>query len=143
MSGLNDTMVRSAIDRFCTAVYATVRLSGEAVEVRLVRGGHPLPMVVRAGGEVEEVHTSGGLVGFFTRQAFEEGAISLQPGDAIVIFTDGLIDKTDGTASLRELLSGAAGMSAEEITKRLEVAAIAGREALHDDVVAVTIRVSE
>jgi sigma-B regulation protein RsbU (phosphoserine phosphatase) len=56
--------------------------------------GHPPPLVRRASGKVEELPvTSGRLLGYPGQEsAFVLHHVQLEPGDAIVFFTDGLVE---------------------------------------------------
>jgi sigma-B regulation protein RsbU (phosphoserine phosphatase) len=53
--------------------------------------GHPPPIVVR-NGEVLRLETNGMVVGAFLFAEYEESRISLQPGDLLVCFTDGITE---------------------------------------------------
>ena len=73
---------------FATAIYARVNLMTGGVD--FARGGHPLPMLVRAGGRVEEVGGEGALLGVMAEEAFEPCTVELAPGDKLILFTDGV-----------------------------------------------------
>ena len=68
-------------------------------------GGHPLPLLVRPDGAVEPVGAPGTLLGVVPDPSFEDRSVELAPGDALVFYTDGVIeDRGDGGAR-----GGAAG----------------------------------
>jgi serine phosphatase RsbU (regulator of sigma subunit) len=77
---------------FCTVCFffVTNGANGEQT-VTIALGGHPAPLLRRAGGGVEEVGVPGTLLGIIeptlTEVTFEVG-----PGDTIVLYTDGLTD---------------------------------------------------
>src|SRR5207248_10503242 len=57
-----------------------------------INAGHNTPILRRASGMVERL-TMGGLpLGIKAHAAYESGHITLQPGDWLVIFTDGLVE---------------------------------------------------
>ena len=61
---LNEALLRDRVDyRFCTVVYATLIPREDRVSVCVSAGGHPLPLVLRAGGGVETVGSPGTLLG--------------------------------------------------------------------------------
>ncbi len=54
--------------------------------------GHPAPRLVRTGGRVEELDVGGIALGIDSGKTFEEAATTLEPGEAAVLFTDGVIE---------------------------------------------------
>jgi sigma-B regulation protein RsbU (phosphoserine phosphatase) len=54
-------------------------------------GGHEPPFIIRRGGEVEMLQKKGGIaLGFIDPYDFTVGTIKLDPGDALVLYTDGV-----------------------------------------------------
>jgi serine phosphatase RsbU (regulator of sigma subunit) len=140
----NEAMVRSEVERFCTAAYATIRPVKRGVRVRLSRAGHPPPMVLRADGTVEEVYPSGTLIGVFANLTFEEVSMVLGPGDAILLYTDGLVERSqtlDAPGALARELGRAAGRSAAGVVRHLADASGVAAGDEHDDVVILVARV--
>jgi len=83
-------------DRFCTALFG-VLTPGPTSTVALGGGGHPAPLVRRAGGAVEEITVGGSLLGVFDGVAFGAASVTLGAGDSLVFFTDGVIEaRRDG-----------------------------------------------
>jgi serine phosphatase RsbU (regulator of sigma subunit) len=78
-------------ERFCTALFG-VLAPGPRSTVTLAGGGHPSPMVRRAGGAVEEIVVGGSLLGVLDDVDFASTTVTLQPGDALVLFTDGVLE---------------------------------------------------
>jgi sigma-B regulation protein RsbU (phosphoserine phosphatase) len=54
--------------------------------------GHNPPLVVCGDGSFARLATGGIVTGIFGEAAYEEGAIVLEPGDRLVLFTDGLTE---------------------------------------------------
>ena len=84
------------------------------------------------------------MLGVFKEAAFSEATIELQPGDAFLLFTDGLVEGNSplqGEQELAHVLEGCVGLSAEEIANRL--AAILGNpdRSLADDVAVLVARI--
>ena len=55
-------------------------------------GGHPLPLLLRADGDVEPVGAPGTLLGLVERLELEDRAAELRAGDTLVLYTDGLTE---------------------------------------------------
>lgn len=76
--------------QFVTACYATIDLSTH--EVCLARGGHPHPIRVGRDGTCVEIRTVGGLLGIFHGESFPSTSLVLEPGEKLVVYSDGLED---------------------------------------------------
>ncbi|MFF8912970.1 SpoIIE family protein phosphatase [Streptomyces sp. NPDC015032] len=81
-------------DRFATCTYAEVDLTTGVVQ--LVRAGHVDPLMREADGGCRRLFTEGGLpLGLsaeFGRLEYLVGTIELDPGQTLVLFTDGLVE---------------------------------------------------
>jgi GAF domain-containing protein len=154
LATLNEAMLRQRDDRrFSTALYATIDelRNGDGARIRFASGGHPLPLVLRAGGDAAEVGTPGTLLGIVHDPELTNEEIRLRPGDAIVLYTDGV---TDAAAPAhvhepRELAEGLRGRrfeSADSIADRLlEIALTSsnGGAVPRDDIAILVIKVPE
>jgi anti-sigma regulatory factor (Ser/Thr protein kinase) len=76
----------------------------------LANAGHMPVLVVRAGGQPEWVTAESGLpLGVRDFATYEELAATVAPGDTIVMFTDGLVERRHETIDARlEVLAGVA-----------------------------------
>jgi serine phosphatase RsbU (regulator of sigma subunit) len=67
--------------------------------VTLSSGGHPDPVLFRAGGEPAAVDMGaacGPVLGVFDDSVFEQTALTLEaPGDALILVTDGILEAQD------------------------------------------------
>lgn len=132
---------------FCTVALGELRPSQPGARIRLASGGHPLPLHRRADGTVEPVGEFGTLVGIFADPDFEDVEVSLGPGDALLLYTDGLAEGLaghlePGEQRLLALLAGCSECAAEEIAARVEEAVtLAGEAAARDDVAFLVVRV--
>ncbi|NKQ54482.1 SpoIIE family protein phosphatase [Amycolatopsis sp. K13G38] len=81
--------------------------------LRWARAGHPPPVLVRDGQATSLPLLPGVLLGAFAQTCQEEGEVRLCPGDRLLLYTDGLIERRDQPLedSIEHLLSVAAGMS--------------------------------
>ncbi len=147
---LNEALRRqSAEAAFCTVGCATLARAGDGFSAVLASGGHPYPLLVRAGGEVEEVVVRGTLLGVEAEPALERIDLELRPGDTLVLFTDGMTDacarsgERFGEQRLHAAVGAAAGGSADAVAAAID-AAVAGFEGdrRRDDRALVVLRVS-
>ena len=150
LQALNDALNNQRTgDRFCTAVYLRVEPGPEGVDVTLANGGHPPALILRDNGRVEQVTgETGMLLGLFPDASIVDQSVRLLPGDAIVLYTDGVIEARKpgsgeffGQEKLESLLSQCAGRTADGIARRLELAVIdhqAGQTL--DDVAILVVR---
>lgn len=73
--------------RFATAVYGLIDTVTR--EVTLAGAGHPPPLRIR-GPHVDSIETDGPLLGVFAEAEFTEQRFTLEPGQALLMHTDGL-----------------------------------------------------
>jgi PAS domain S-box-containing protein len=78
---------------FCTVCCALLELNPEGARLLLASAGHPPPLIRRASGAVEVATCSGPLLGMTLRQlAFEQQLVMLDPGDSVLLYTDGITE---------------------------------------------------
>jgi integral membrane sensor domain MASE1 len=146
---LNDAIVwQRGGEELCSAMYVRVEMDGPHALLTVASAGHPLPIVVRADGDVEQIGSPGLLLGIDTDLDLSEERVELHPGDALVLYTDGLTDAfaprhVVTVPELKGVLAGCAGRSPEEIVETIEHELLAGsRRAPRDDVAIVSLRLS-
>lgn len=86
-------------NNFLTAVY--MLYDSESRLLKFSRAGHPYPVLIRR-GEIKHLAAKGGLIGVSDTINFEEYTISLERGDKVLLYTDGLIEGTDPDGILFE-----------------------------------------
>ncbi len=134
--------------RFCTATYLHASPSGAGgggVRVVASGAGHPRPVVVRAAGGAELLECGGVPLGVVADPEVTEAEVDLAPGDAVVLYTDGVTEARNlsglfGEERLLEVLAAAAGGSAEEIAGALDDAVRAHRAGGDDDLAILVIQ---
>ncbi len=62
------------------------------VRVTYVNAGHCPPILLRADGTVERLNPTGAVLGVHQEFTFEEQRTSLSPGDALLLYTDGVTE---------------------------------------------------
>jgi serine phosphatase RsbU (regulator of sigma subunit) len=97
VAGLNREIASSGLGhRFIT--FLVLILDAETHEVRLVNAGHLAPLVRRASGDVIQVgrEESGLPLGIVPDMEYREFRFALEPGDAIIAYTDGVTEAMNG-----------------------------------------------
>jgi serine phosphatase RsbU (regulator of sigma subunit) len=147
LSQLNDSLLEEMMsdDRFCTVCIAMCDAGlNDSAQMRIACAGHPSPYVVRSRGEIREATAKGTLLGVIHRVAFEECSTSLDPGDTLVMYTDGLYERPgrspDAWRDVPSLLLGSEVLTANDIVERIanEMDAFSG--ILMDDTALIVIR---
>ncbi len=152
LSDLASQMNRWSWDRslegrnFIMAFFADVQPGTGAL--RYVNGGHQPPLLLRASGRAERLELRGFPLGTMEGSSYESGSTSLETGDALVLFTDGLVVAEDhrgepfGEERLVRALEGARGLSAGDLLEvlRRAVLSFAGSSRQRDDISFMVVR---
>ncbi|MDT0167263.1 SpoIIE family protein phosphatase [Actinotalea sp. AC32] len=88
---LDAVLANAETDRFCTAVVVRLRRA-DTWRATVACGGHPLPLLRRAGAAPVLVGEHGPLLGVLPGATFTDTDVPLVPGDALVLFTDGVTE---------------------------------------------------
>jgi serine phosphatase RsbU (regulator of sigma subunit) len=145
---LNEALLRQRSDRrFCTVLYGQVSMNGQGPTFEFSSGGHPLPLVLRADGSGGEFGEPGTLLGIVSDPALNDSSIALEPGDAVVLYTDGVTDAAAPTRvwtapELAAAVGSPAGLHADDIADRMlntVLDATAGEP--RDDIAIIVLRV--
>jgi serine phosphatase RsbU (regulator of sigma subunit) len=84
---MNEALIRRAIDaRYVTLMYGQLHPNGG---LTYSNAGHNPPLVIGRGG-VRRLESGGPPVGMFDDVSFDEETLRLEPGDWVVVFTDGV-----------------------------------------------------
>jgi phosphoserine phosphatase RsbU/P len=110
--------------------YATLFLANYEVETRTVRysnGGQLPPLVLRSDGSVVRLDRGGTVVGLLDDMQYEEGAITLQTGDLLIAYSDGVTEPENefgdfGEARMVELVYRNRHLPLPEISNNLMLA---------------------
>ncbi|HEX8771388.1 MAG TPA: SpoIIE family protein phosphatase [Acidimicrobiales bacterium] len=131
-------------ERFCTALFGVIT-AGDSIEVSLSSGGHPPPMIRRAGSPPETLPLGGTLLGVFTDAEVAKVRVELLPGDTLLLLTDGVLEAHGDTgefdvAGVEQVLDADLG-SALAIATELERAVLQHTGgSITDDMAAVVFR---
>ncbi len=119
---LNQIIHKSTLtSRFVSMFYGELEPNGVFI---YVNAGHPPPFHLSATGEVRNLDEGGPVLGPLAEATYERGFIRLNPGDMVVLYTDGMIEATPaasdggeefGIERLVEIARRLAGKSSKEI----------------------------
>jgi phosphoserine phosphatase RsbU/P len=119
-SRLNDLLYANIpLHKFITAFYAVVNTRNRTLAFS--NAGHNPPLLVRNNGECIRLEAGGSVLGAFPNTPFAQAEIQLQPGDRVLLFTDGLTEATDnsgeqfGEQGLMDLLCHHRHRNADEL----------------------------
>ena len=91
---LNQGVARSAQPgKFITLFYGELD-PGEGL-LRYVNAGHNYPLLRRADGSLEPLIEGGLMLGFAEDMEFVQGEASMAPGDALLLYSDGVSEAMD------------------------------------------------
>jgi serine phosphatase RsbU (regulator of sigma subunit) len=144
---VNRQILRAKADRFCTASVARIRPNGARMQLTVSCAGHPPPLVYRPGRTVESTACEGTLLGVFGDLELVDRSIELDPGDTVVLYTDGVVERFEragrgGDAHLVSLLWESEGEDAAWVADRIyRDAAMTSPESARDDLAVIVLRV--
>lgn len=145
LARVNRALLRRAIEaRFATMFYGAVTEDGR---MSYCNAGQEPPLVLRKNG-IEWLEDGGPVLGLLEIATYEMGVVQLEPGDLVVIYSDGITEAQDrggddfGRDRLVETLQGHHGTSAESTLDHLLAAVkqFSHGAAQHDDVTAMVLR---
>ena len=123
------------------------RLDTRTGIVEYVNAGHTPPLWLR-GREVNELQESDLLLGVITRAEFVNRKVQLEPGDSLILFTDGVTEARNeagidlGSNIIAEAVKGLHGRDANAIATAVGdtvLAYVGDAENLDDDVTLVVV----
>jgi serine phosphatase RsbU (regulator of sigma subunit) len=129
----NDALAAHAhVGQFVTGQLARVDLRTGSMTV--VNAGHPLPLRVR-GGRVQEIDLAVDMpFGLYPGRAFTVRRLQLEPGDRIVLVTDGMVERNAEDLDLPAMLGRQAGAHPRELVYELAETVLRSTGGdLHDD----------
>ena len=101
MTRINHFLIdRAKGEKYATAFYCTVDRNGL---MRWANAGHPKPLLIRAGdGSVIPLHTTGMPLGMLEIATYGVDEIVLEPGDKVVMFSDGVSEAENAARQMFE-----------------------------------------
>ncbi len=135
---------RAKGEKYATVFYCTVHRSGE---LRWSNAGHPKPILVRSASELVPLDSTGLPLGMLDVAAYETKTVQLQPGDKIVLYSDGLSEAENAAGeffdrkSFQEFLRANAAETGAKLHARLiqAVEEFTGGAELSDDITTLVL----
>jgi sigma-B regulation protein RsbU (phosphoserine phosphatase) len=148
MDNLNRLIYEASPDnRYATFFYGELDPGSRRLDY--VNAGHNAPMIFRRdGGPVERLAASGPVIGLIGAGTFEQRSVVLEPGDLLVVYSDGISeawnreDEEWGEDRLQAAVRSARERAAPELIDALfvEADAFAAGAVQHDDMTVVILR---
>jgi sigma-B regulation protein RsbU (phosphoserine phosphatase) len=146
LTSLNRVLIQKSDDnRFITLFCALIDVDRT---LSYVNAGHNPPILARANGGTELLATGSMLLGAFDFAEYQAQETKLEPGDVLVIFSDGVTEAVNtsnqmfGNQRLEQLVKKNEGLSAKEIKDRIEQEVLAFTRGLPqgDDITLVALK---
>ncbi len=140
ISNVNQNLVRRGMgNRFVTFFFGILDPNGNCT---YTNAGHNPPFLIRRDGTIEELRDGGLVLGLFPSAQYESRTVALQPGDHLVLFTDGALEARNtageefGEERLRKLLTRLSQASAAGILAGLQeaITSFSADTPQHDDI---------
>jgi integral membrane sensor domain MASE1 len=148
LAELNHAIRRQTPRQSCTAAYLRVELNGgDGVLATIASGGHPSPLLLRAEGSVERFGSGSLVLGVEEDAGLTDRSITLGPGDALLLYTDGLTDayaprRITTEDDLATVLIPLVGLHASEVARQVTRAMLPeGWGRPRDDILLFVLRV--
>jgi phosphoserine phosphatase RsbU/P len=147
-AGINRELCRDNEGAMFVTAFAG-RLDLRTGAMATVNAGHPRPYRLGRDGTVTEVAVPPGLpLGVSEAHAYEVGALTLEPGESLYLYTDGVTEALDergeefSPARLEACLRGLSGLAAPDVVRRslAAVKAFTGETPPSDDIAVMAIR---
>ncbi len=115
------------------------------VRVQASSAGHPRPVVLRADGTAAFIDCAGLLLGVVAQPSLVDVDFELGPGDAVVLYTDGVTEARRGADLFGEqrlltTLAGLAHLDAEAIAAGVDDAVAVYQDGADDDLAVLVVR---
>ncbi len=109
--------------KFVTFCYCVVDTNSH--QITYTDAGHCPPILVKANGTVVRLDAGGAVLGVLPEWKYEQATVSLDPGDRLVLFTDGITEAANareeefGEERLAQLISALRDRGAYELKNRI------------------------
>jgi serine phosphatase RsbU (regulator of sigma subunit) len=144
----NKLMYKSTdMDKFATLFYGTLDIKRHVLSY--CNAGHNYPLLFRKGEDPQRLKTGGLVLGALEDFDFCEGSVLLQPGDLLVVYSDGVTEAINpdeyefGEEKLLEIIEDQVDSTSEQLINKI-INAVKGHEgdeaAQMDDITLVVIK---
>ena len=90
MENLNKRMAAQKLSgyQFATCCYCLLNI--KTLQLTYARGGHPYPVLIRPQEQLQQLEVRGPLLGIFEHSEYIQQTVQLQPGDKLLLYSDGI-----------------------------------------------------
>jgi sigma-B regulation protein RsbU (phosphoserine phosphatase) len=109
---------RSGDDRYATVFYGVLDKMGR---FEYVNAGHVPPLILRKAGVLEGLGSANFPVGMFSEAEYQSTRVQIEPGDFLVIYTDGVSEASNNQnelfeeSRLRKIMESFTGTTVEQL----------------------------
>lgn len=96
LTTLNQVLLAEHVERFCTAAFLRLRQRGPSWEITMSSAGHLLPLLTRPAEPSRPVGHPGSLLGVLHDPSLTDVSLRLEPGDSLLLYTDGVTEARRG-----------------------------------------------
>ena len=145
LSRINQAMLRRAVEsRFATMFYAALCADGR---LTYSNAGHNPPVLAGRSG-ITRLEAGGVPLGLFERATYQQASVAMEPGDTLVVFSDGISEALSETGEdygeqrLVACVDAHRSDTPAGLVDRLlaEVRAFTGQALQHDDMTVLVVR---
>jgi serine phosphatase RsbU (regulator of sigma subunit) len=147
---LNEAMLRQTPDHPCTVAYTRFELNQNGAMLTVSIAGHPKPLILRVNGAVEPIGYPTPPLGVRQDLNLTDHVAQLAPGDAVLLYTDGLTDayaphRVVSADDLAVALQAHGGGTATEIIEAASLAAVPpdADRSPRDDILLLVLRLED
>jgi serine phosphatase RsbU (regulator of sigma subunit) len=151
LAGLADALDRDLQENTPLEVYLTLWVGivdTNRRELRYVNAGHNPQFILRADGGFERMTSTGRPLGLLAGAGYEEVRLSLQEGDILFLYTDGMVEAENesgeflGRERLESALASSARTDVDSVLAHVEqvVGGFRGKAELSDDATIMALR---
>jgi len=137
-------------ERFCTVLLAAIEPGPTGATVTIASGGHHLPLLHRTSEGVRALGVTGSALGLLDDPAITDSTERLEPGDTLILYTDGVIEARDPSGEqvregfLEGIVAEHAGAGASGVGAAVERAVLdLGGGRARDDMAVLVVGIGE
>ncbi len=144
---LNNLLAESTTEGYYSTFFFSVYRENTR-ELTYCNAGHNPPMLLHADRSIEYLTEGGTVLGFLPNQEYVQKTITLQPGDYLIMYTDGITEIRNsqgeefGEARLEDILKTHYGKSPKELKSEIIMAIrrFSGKMVFEDDVTLIIMQ---
>ncbi len=141
---LHEALLRYQPGTFCTAVFAVIERVDGRFRIAFASGGHPAP-IHRHHERTEAIVIGGSIVGMINNPHFTSATVTLEPGDLVVLYSDGVTEARHerdffGEERLTDLVRAFVGGAQQHADAYVEATVAFQDGNTRDDIAVIVVR---